>query len=111
MTAAPLLYTFRVLLTGIHLMRTGVIEANLQVLDELFRLPYLAEHIAAKRTGAERADAKIHDLAFYRREYERLRAELEVAYAASALSERPSAGPALNELVVAVRLHGPALRA
>ena len=106
----PLLYTFRVLLTGIHLMRAGAIEADLGVLDELFRLPYLAEHIAAKRSGAERADAKITDPLFFRKEYERLRAELESAYAASALPERPSAGPAMHELVVAVRLHGPALR-
>jgi len=28
----PLLYVFRVLLTGIHLMRTGVVEANLNQL-------------------------------------------------------------------------------
>ncbi len=30
----PLLYVFRVLLTGIHLMRTGVVEANLPTLNE-----------------------------------------------------------------------------
>src|SRR5215813_2157834 len=38
----PLLYVYRVLLTGIHLMRTGRIEANLLNLNEEFRLPYLA---------------------------------------------------------------------
>ena len=37
----PLLYVFRVLLTGIHLMRTGRIEANLAVLNEEFSLPYI----------------------------------------------------------------------
>src|SRR5262249_2483752 len=36
----PLLYVYRVLLTGIHLMRTGVVEANLVTLNEDFRLPY-----------------------------------------------------------------------
>ena len=39
----PLLYVYRVLLTGIHLMRTGGVEANLVTLNEEFRLPYLAE--------------------------------------------------------------------
>ena len=35
----PLLYVYRVLLTGIHLMRTGEVEANLVTLNEEFRLP------------------------------------------------------------------------
>ena len=34
----PLLYVYRVLLTGIHLMRTGQIEANLVTLNESFKL-------------------------------------------------------------------------
>src|SRR5512133_2596983 len=37
----PLLYVYRVLLTGIHLMRTGEVEANLLTLNQEFRLPYL----------------------------------------------------------------------
>ena len=36
----PLLYVYRVLLTGIHLMRNGIVEANLAVLNDEFRLPY-----------------------------------------------------------------------
>ncbi len=35
----PLLYVYRVLLTGIHLMRTGEVQANLVRLNETFRLP------------------------------------------------------------------------
>ena len=38
----PLLYVYRVLLTGIHLMRTGRIEANLVTLNDDFQLPYLS---------------------------------------------------------------------
>src|SRR6266436_1569024 len=34
----PLLYVYRVLLTGIHLMRTGNVEANLLTLNQTFRL-------------------------------------------------------------------------
>src|SRR5437762_1554824 len=43
-----LLYTYRVLLTGIHLLRTGQIEANLATLDQEFKLPYIGELIDRK---------------------------------------------------------------
>lgn len=39
----PLLYVYRVLLTGIHLMRTGVVNANLVALNEEARLPYIED--------------------------------------------------------------------
>src|SRR6059036_942183 len=51
----PLLYVFRVLLTGIHLMRTGEVEANLKRLNELFRLPFIAELVARKLAGPEKS--------------------------------------------------------
>jgi uncharacterized protein len=35
----PLLYVYRVLLTGIHLMRTGEVQANLLTLNETYKLP------------------------------------------------------------------------
>ena len=44
----PLLYVFRVLLTGLHLMRTGEVEANLVTLNEIFRLAYIPELVARK---------------------------------------------------------------
>src|SRR5262245_16166203 len=47
----PLLYVYRVLLTGIHLMRTGIIEANLVALNQEFRLSYIAELIERKTKG------------------------------------------------------------
>jgi len=37
----PLLYVYPVILTGIHLMRSGKIEANLVKLNKEFRLPYI----------------------------------------------------------------------
>src|SRR5215813_12914625 len=39
--AKPLLYVYRVLLTGIDLMQTGEIEANLLHLNERFRLSFI----------------------------------------------------------------------
>ena len=47
----PLLYVFRVLLTGIHLMRSGKVEANLIQLNEEFRLTYLPDLVARKLAG------------------------------------------------------------
>ncbi|WP_433166799.1 DNA polymerase beta superfamily protein [Kribbella sp. CA-247076] len=46
----PLLYIFRVLLTGIHLMRTGVVQADLrELVQEVPEAPaYLGELMAAK---------------------------------------------------------------
>jgi len=48
---SPINIVYRVLLTGIHLMRTGEVEANLVTLNEEFRLPYLAELVARKWLG------------------------------------------------------------
>src|SRR5947209_2516242 len=50
----PLLYVYRVLLTGIHLMRTGEVEANLLTLNEAtFRLPYIPDLVQRKLAGPE----------------------------------------------------------
>jgi predicted nucleotidyltransferase len=100
----PLLYVFRVLLTGIHLMRTGSVEANLRRLNEEFNLAYLAELIARKLEGPEKSILEEEDVSFYRFEYERLRVMLEQAYQASRLPETPSGRCALNDLLVRLRL-------
>ena len=72
----PLLYVYRVLLTGIHLMRTGEVQANLGRLNEGFKLPYIPELIERKVGGTEKGRLEKADLGFHQREYERLRAEL-----------------------------------
>lgn len=100
----PLLYTYRVLLTGIHLMRTGEIEANLVRLHADAKLPHVDDLIARKLAGPEQSAVGDDDVAFHRAEYERLRTELEAAHLASRLPERPTARPALNDLLVRLRL-------
>src|SRR3954465_2473981 len=85
----PLLYVYRVLLTGIHLMRTGVVNANLVELNEEARLPYIGDLIARKQSG-ENTTLQDADVAFHQREYERLRGELQTAHEASQLPELPS---------------------
>lgn len=100
----PLLYVFRVLLTGIHLMRTGTVEANLRVLNDEFRLDYLPELIERKLQGPERSTLDDADMDFYRGEYERLRALLEESSQSSTLPEAPTARAALDDLLIRLRL-------
>jgi len=101
----PLLYVYRVLLTGIYLMRTGEVEANLVRLNEEASLPYIAEFIERKKAGPEKGRLTQTDLSFHEQEYERLCHELEAASEASHLPETPSGVAALNDLLVRIRLH------
>ena len=100
----PLLYVYRVLLTGIHLMRTGEIEANLVHLNESFRLAYLPDLIARKLSGPEKSILEEADLEFHRKEFERLTLSLEKAMEKSQLPEVPTTRADLNDLLVRVRL-------
>ena len=99
----PLLYVYRVLLTGIHLMRSGGIEANLLRLNEMFRLQYIDELVRRKIEGAEKSTLESADFEFHRSEYERLAAELRAASDASTLPESPNATPALHDFLLRLR--------
>lgn len=99
----PLLYVYRVLLTGIHLMRTGEVEANLVHLNETAKLPYIRDLIARKVGGPEKGRLEKADLEFHEREYQRLTTELERAFAESELPETPRAAAAMNELLIRIR--------
>ncbi|MBI3722731.1 nucleotidyltransferase domain-containing protein [bacterium] len=100
----PLLYVYRVLLTGIHLMRTGEVEANLEKLNESFGRSQLRDLIARKREGAETSLLDDADLAFHEGEYRRLVSELEAAHEKSSLPEQPSTRAELNDYLVRARL-------
>jgi predicted nucleotidyltransferase len=100
----PLLYVYRVLLTGIRLMRAGEVEANLLRLNEEARLTQVDDLVARKLAGPEMGVLGEGDIAFHRREYERLQAELEEVHRSSRLPDAPTARPALNDLLVKLRL-------
>jgi predicted nucleotidyltransferase len=102
----PLLYVYRVLLTGIHLMRSGEVEANLVRLNDEARLSHVTDLIARKLAGPEQSSLDDAAFEFHEREYERLRAELESASGASHLPEGPTARRGLNDLLVRLRLAG-----
>lgn len=103
----PLLYVYRVLLAGIHLMRTGEVEANLLKPNEEFRLHLVARKLA----GPEKATLGDAGVAFHESEYQRLRGELQAAHDASHLPELPSeeTRAALNDLLVKIRTRRAAL--
>lgn len=101
----PLLYVYRVLLTGIHLMRTGEVNANLVELNTEFKLPYICDLVARKSAG-EHTSLDDADLEFHHREYQRLRGELQAAHDASHLPELPDdqTRKALNDLLIRLRM-------
>lgn len=98
----PLLYTFRVLATGTHLMRTGELEADLTRLYA-YGPAYLPDLVAAKRT-AEHGPAPA--LPGVEADVERLTAALAAARDASGLPERATAEDALHDLVLRARSSG-----
>lgn len=102
----PLLYVYRVLLTGIHLMRTGEVEANLLNLNQNAKLPFVDELVDRKLTGPEKGRLDQADIQFHEREYERLVAELQSAMEGSDLPAQPSGKGALDDLLVRLRLKG-----
>jgi len=102
----PLLYVYRVLLTGIHLMRSGEVEANLRRLNEEARLTFITDLIDRKLAGPEKALLPEADLAFHEREYQRLVGDLEQAADSTHLPDRATGHAALNDLLVRVRLSG-----
>lgn len=97
-----LLYVFRVLLTGIWLLETGQVESNLPRLNDIFRLPFIADLIAQKRQ--EDATLGEIDLTVHRSAIVQLGERLERAFQSSTLPESPTNRPALNDFLVRVRL-------
>ena len=102
----PLLYVYRVLLTGIHMMRTGEVNASLPECNERMRLPYVADLVARKTAGAEHEALADADVEFHRGEYLRLCALLAEASAESSLPPEPTVRRELHDLLLRVRLGG-----
>ncbi len=100
----PLLYVYRVLLTGIHLMRTGEVEANLVRLNQSAKLTFLDDLVQVKLEGPEKGNMTGTDLDFHTSQYQRLVTELEESYGCSSLPDLPGSRAALNDFLVRVRL-------
>jgi len=96
-----LLYVYRVLLTGIHVLQTGEIEANLRHLNAHFHLPDIDELIARKIAESEPLTAG--EAEAHRPRIDELLACLDSAFEKSALPEKPTNFPELNEFVIRIR--------
>ncbi len=100
----PLLYVFRVLFTGIHLMRSGEVEANLVRLNETFRCDWLDALIQQKQNTAEKAQITDDSaMACYQEAFHHWSEVLKRAGEDTALPDRPSARAVLNDWLVRVR--------
>jgi len=102
-TAKALLYTYRTLLTGIHLMKTGQIESNLLNLNAVYQLPYIPDLIEAKLAGDEKGILPEADFTFHEGEYQRLTEVLRQSQADSHLPEHPGGKEKLNDLLIRIR--------
>ena len=85
-------------------MRTGKVEANLVVLNDEFRLPYVSELVERKIHGAEKGTLASNEAEFHKGEYERLVAQLEAEANDSQLPDESGCRDALNDLLVRIRL-------
>lgn len=103
-TVKHLLYAYRVLLSGIHLMRAGEVIANITLLNELFALPQVTDLVARKRQGAEKMPLLPEEIKIHDQHLDRLEAELEQAFIDSKLPNEATSVAALNDLVVRLRL-------
>jgi predicted nucleotidyltransferase len=103
-TIKHLLYAYRVLLTGIHLMDTGEVVANLPELNRRFELSYVDGLVERKRLGSEAMRLGDADVAEHERNLDQLEALLLEAHANSSLPEEPRDLDALEDFVVRTRL-------
>lgn len=103
-TVKGVLYTYRPLLAGIHLMRTGTVESNLRVLNEEFKVSGIGDLIARKLAGEEKGTIDPKELGYHEKQVQELCAMLDDARESSHLPEEPDAFDALNELLIRLRL-------
>lgn len=105
-TVKHLLYAYRVFLSGIHLMETGRIEANLTSLNEAYRLAPIDELVQRKREGAEKMPLVASEIAEHDAHLDALEVRLQEAHEKSSLPDEPESKAALDAFVVRVRLEG-----
>lgn len=97
-----LLYIYRILMTGIHVLETGELEMNVWRLNEHFKLSFLPDLVFAK--VEELSPLPDMDLDEHFRIIKDLQRRLRHAYRHSPLPHNPICLAALNDFLVEVRL-------
>lgn len=103
-TVKDLLYAYRVLLTGLHVLRTGQVESNLHALQEVEPVAGLADLVARKQAGAEHAGLRPGEVEAHEGPLDRLQERLLEAWERSPLPEQPTTFEGLHDFVVRARL-------
>ena len=103
-TVKRLLYCYRVLLTGIHVLRTGSIESNLTTLNDEYRIPEIPILIERKRTGKEKGALAEGEAESHRATLDSLQERLAREFESSQLPEEVSSFSHLEDFVVRARL-------
>ena len=103
-TVKAMLYAYRGLLTGIHVLRAGEIQAPLPTLLEAHPAEGVEELIARKRAGAEKAPLSQADLDRHLPALDRLEGALEQAFQDSKLPDEATTREGLDDFVVRARL-------
>lgn len=108
-TAKAMLYLFRVAMTGLHLLRTGEVEANISLLNErVFRLACIPDLVSRKLTGSEKGKLSASERESLVSEAKKLEAQLQPAAEASSLPEEVPNYDALDDFLARVRLESKA---
>lgn len=103
-TAKALLYTYRVALTGVHLLRTGELIGDLRELAPKYGFPEALELIALKAGSVEKATISADEDARHRANWPKLETAIHTAKDESPLSPEPTNLEALGDWLVELRL-------
>jgi len=101
--AKSLLYAYRVLLTGTHLMKTGRVETDIRNLYADAGLDFVPDLIAAKKE--EKIGLEDLDWSFHSQQLEELESKLVASFEESKLPETREF-EAVDELLIDLRLNG-----
>lgn len=97
------LYLFRVVMTGTHLLRTGEVETNIRVLNEEFQISYLPSLWDAKVAHGEKALIPEEDQRRFLEDAAQLDEGLSEALTLSPLPEEVTTFDALDDLLLRLR--------
>jgi len=103
-TVKHLLYAYRVLLSGIHLLQRGDVVSNIVTLNEHFRMTEVAELVARKQAGSERMLLAARELTEHSERLDRLELRLAQAHDTSHLPEQATSVAGLEDFVIRLRL-------
>lgn len=100
-----LLYLFRLMMCGMHLMKSGELISDINLLNDMFKLSYINDLIDIKKEGQEAQELFTPDMGLFKDEYERFLSEFEDATNKSKLPKEvpPETQDQLNRFVITVR--------